>query len=271
MSYPGLIVLRYGELFLKGGNRRAFERLLRRNVERALDGAANTLERGQGRLFARCEQTELPRLTRRLQRVFGLSSVSPALPATIDHQDIDGTIKHLAEVAAAIIEQRARPATFKVETRRADKRFPLTSIEISQRVGGLVAERTSITPSMHHPELGVGIEIGQQASFVFVDRLPGAGGLPVGCEGRVALLLSGGIDSPIAGHLMQKRGCELVAIYFHSPPTPARTPKTKSYSSASDSRSLKAGSGCWSCPLLRSSVIFATTHHRGWRCCSIGG
>lgn len=213
-----LIVLRVGELFLKGDNRKRFEDLLAENVRRALAAGAGApdfeLERGQGRIFVACAPEQVERCLQRLRLVFGVSSLSPALSVAPE-------LPAIAEAAVALARARvaAQPvASFRISARRSDKRFPLPSPEIGREVGARVVEATGLRVDLQNPELTIGVEVGARRSFVFVDRLPGAGGLPVGCSGRVMLLLSGGIDSPVAGHLMQKRGCLLRAVYFHSPP-----------------------------------------------------
>ncbi len=219
-----LIVLRYGELFLKGGNRPQFESLLEANVRRALSGVEGaSLERGQGRLFVTAAPAAISAAIERLARVFGLSSLSPAVAVASEVEAVGDAALALAR---EVIERR-RPRSFRVSARRADKQFPVASPEIGRLVGARIFEETGVAVDLHDPELVVGVEIGPVRSFVFVDRREGAGGLPVGCSGRVALLLSGGIDSPVAGHLMQKRGCVLRAVYFHSPPYTGQRTRAK--------------------------------------------
>ena len=211
-----MIVLRYGELFLKGANRPHFESLLRRNVERALLGLPSTrLERAQGRLFVLLPEETEAEAARRLAKVFGFSSLSRAAPVEPDMGQIGAAALKQVEAALAA---GPRPASFRVTVKRADKRFPVPSPEIGRQVGSVIFEATSIPVSLEHPELTVGVEVGMKRTFVFTGSIKGAGGLPVGASGQVALLLSGGIDSPVAGNLMQKRGCTLEAVYFHSPP-----------------------------------------------------
>jgi thiamine biosynthesis protein ThiI len=125
-----------------------------------------------------------------------------------------------AMAAAAIDEARALPAgtSFKVESNRRDKSFPHPSPEISRQVGGRVAMETGLPVDVHNPAQVIRVEVGDQASFVFSQLIPGPGGLPVGTAGHASLLLSGGIDSPVAGWYAMRRGCTLSAIYFHSFP-----------------------------------------------------
>ena len=211
-----MIVLRYGELFLKGANRPHFESLLRRNVERALAGLSGVkLQRAQGRLFAELPAEDEPEAAARLATVFGLASLSRA---TAVEPDMDRIGEVALEQVAAALAAGERPSSFRVSVKRSDKRFPVPSPEIGRLVGAKIFEATGINVDLSNPELDVGVEVGTKRTFVFTGRIQGAGGLPVGASGNVALLLSGGIDSPVAGHLMQKRGCQLEAIYFHSPP-----------------------------------------------------
>jgi thiamine biosynthesis protein ThiI len=223
-----MIVLRYGELFLKGNNRPAFEKILLHNVKHALAvvGAVR-IERGQGRTFVEFE-TEIDAVTLaraecRLSKVFGLSSYSPALA-------VEANLDAFNRAATTLLDRRGvrnGQPSFKVETRRSDKRFPLNSVEISRELGGRIVDAFGLRVDLHQPQIRVGVEVGPKRSFVFLQRHAGAGGLPVSCSGRAMLLLSGGIDSPVAGNLMQKRGCALRAIYFHSPPYTSEHAKEK--------------------------------------------
>ncbi len=212
-----MIVLRYGELFLKGANRPRFESLLRRNVERALGAlSGHTLARAQGRLFVTmADASEEEAAASCLARVFGLASLSRAVSVEPDLEQIGAAA--LAQVEAHV-ERHGRPASFKVKARRSDKQFPVGSPEIGRQVGEVIFEATELPVDLKNPGLEVGVEVGVRSTFIFTGSIPGAGGLPVGASGRVALLLSGGLDSPVAGYLMQKRGCPVEAVYFHSPP-----------------------------------------------------
>jgi tRNA uracil 4-sulfurtransferase len=210
-------VVRYAEIFLKGQNRRFFEERLQRNLRVALkplEGAH--VQRLHGRLLVDPGPAGVMRVIERLQRVFGVASLSPALVAP---PDLD------ALAAAALMLTRAELAwrggtlpRFKVETRRSDKRFPLPSPQVSQEIGGRIVEALDLPVDVHDPELVVTVEIGVERSFVYASVIPGPGGLPVGTAGRVTALVSGGIDSPVAAWLAMKRGCEVDAVYFHSFP-----------------------------------------------------
>jgi thiamine biosynthesis protein ThiI len=214
-SACGLVVMRYGEVFLKGDNRRRFERLLEHNAEAALRGLGPLdLERGQGRLFLRTRPDQAHAALARLRYVFGFSSVSRA----VEIEANPATLESEAVTAVGQLLGSWRPRTFRVRARRSDKRFPVISPEIGRRIGHALGEHYGLQVDLERAECTIGVEIGSAASFIYIDRLDGPGGLPVGTSAHVALLLSGGIDSPVAGYLALKRGCSLRAIYFHSPP-----------------------------------------------------
>jgi thiamine biosynthesis protein ThiI len=211
---PEIVLVRWGEIFLKGQNRGWFERQLVDNARRAIAGIAGArIERTHGRLIAWPGDGETRRLVRALERVFGVASVSPAL---VVPRQLDAITQAALERARQEIGER-KPS-FKVETRRADKRWQPPSPEVSRLVGGAVHEQLDLPVDVHAPELTIGIEIGLENAFIYAGARPGPGGLPVGVSGRVELMLSGGIDSPVAGWLMMKRGCKLGATYFHSFP-----------------------------------------------------
>lgn len=212
-----VILLRYGEIFLKGKNRNFFERQLVSNVRRAIAGVPGArVEKLYMRTQVAIPAAERGRALARLGKVFGLSSLSPA---RVVPRELEAIAAEALSATREELERRGggRP-TFKVESRRADKRFPLSSIELNREIGARIVAELGLPVDVHHPQLEVGIEIGQERTFVFTSQLPGPGGLPVGCTGRVNLLLSGGIDSPVAGWLAMKRGCAISATYFHSFP-----------------------------------------------------
>src|SRR5262245_42618847 len=212
-----VILCRYGELFLKSGNRRAFERVLADNVRAALaDLPRARVEQAHGRLFVRLPSDEADEAARQLARVFGLVSFSVArqVEAKPDLEAITAVAVEEARAAVA----RDRPASFKIESRRPDKRFPRSSLEIDRHVGAAVQAATGLPVDVHTPALRLGTEVGTEVAHVFAGRHEAPGGLPVGASGRALLLLSGGIDSPVAGWLAAKRGLALDAVYFHSPP-----------------------------------------------------
>jgi tRNA uracil 4-sulfurtransferase len=211
-----LVVVRYSEIFLKGQNRAFFEgRLLRnaRSALRALPGSC--VQRLHGRFLVEPGEAGARRAIERLRRVFGIASLSPAHVAPAD---LDALAAAAVELARAEAERRGGRPSFKVETRRADKRFPLPSPIVSREIGSRIYEALGLPVDVHQPDLEVGVEIGAERSFVFAEQVPGPGGLPTGTGGRVMCLVSGGIDSPVAAWLAMKRGCNVDAIYFHSFP-----------------------------------------------------
>ena len=210
-----VVLVRWGEIFLKGDNRGFFERALVDRATRALSRSAGArVVKTHGRLVVWPGEAGARRAVRALERVFGISSVSPARVVARDVAVISAAAVELARAEAP---RHARP-TFKVESRRSDKRFPTGSMELSRTVGAAVVGALTLPVDVHNPAFTIGVEIGFEHAFVFAEVVPGPGGLPVGVTGRVELLLSGGIDSPVAGWLMMKRGCALGATYFHSFP-----------------------------------------------------
>ena len=211
-----VIVCRFGELFLKSGNRRRFEGVLHKNMRRAVAGIEGArVEPVHGRVFVHVPDDEAAwEAAAQLQRVFGLVSVSIAAVTGADLEQITAAAVALADHERQI----AHPTSFKVEARRTDKRFPHLSLDIARHVGGHIIAATGLGVDVHHPQLRVGIEVAKDRAFVYAGARAAPGGLPVGVSGRALLLLSGGIDSPVAGWLAAKRGLALDAIYFHSPP-----------------------------------------------------
>ena len=211
-----IILLKLGELVLKGLNRRSFEDKLQANIYRRLNGL------GQFRVYTRQSATYVEPMTEdcnmdaaweALTRVFGVVGLSRARACGKDKDEI-------LAAARAYLDPKLRAArTFKVETKRADKSFPMTSIQLSQYVGGELDELyPDLKVDVHNPELTVHVEIRDYAAFVHADPDPGAGGLPVGVNGRAVSLLSGGIDSPVASWMIARRGVSLEMVHFFSYP-----------------------------------------------------
>jgi len=213
MNYD-VILIRYGELALKGKNRDLFEEALVRNVKSILRSFPEIkVRRNYGRMYVELNGEDADAVMERLQRVFGISSFSPTVQVEQDEEVIK-------QRALELIQQiKPEPKTFRVETRRADKRFPKTSMEMSRSVGThILRNMPAIKVDVHQPEAVVNVEIRAEGTYISSQTIPGPGGLPVGASGKVLLLLSGGIDSPVAGWMMMKRGVTLEAIHFHSYP-----------------------------------------------------
>lgn len=214
---PVLFMVRPGELFLKGRNRPFFEKRLAQNLQRAVRSLGGTVERFYGRIAVRVPPGGAALAEERLAQVFGLSSFSPAVPVP---RQVDAILEIAREEVRRALAVWPGPGLprFKVETHRPDKSFPLTSPELNQAIGGVLVEELGLPVDLRNPELKLEIEIGRERSFLASRRIPGAGGLPVGTAGPVVLLLSGGIDSPVAGYLLARRGCTLRPMTFESPP-----------------------------------------------------
>jgi thiamine biosynthesis protein ThiI len=211
-----VILCRFGELFLKSGNRRRFEAVLHANMRAAVAGVPGArVEPVHGRVLVHVpDEGAAEEASECLRRVFGLVSISTAV---VTPANLEAVAVAAVDVARREIAERA-PATFKVEARRGDKRLPMTSIDIARQIGARIVEATGLPVDVHTPVLTVGVELGTDRAFVYAGERAAPGGLPVGVSGRALLLLSGGIDSPVAGWLAAKRGLALDAVYFHSPP-----------------------------------------------------
>ena len=206
-----VIIIRYCELYLKGKNRGYFERLFAVNIERSLKGIRHELRRKSGRyLIEGFEDDDVDRILAKLCKVFGIHTLSVAYKVSSDFDNIYAAARLVAPVCG----------TFKVETHRADKSFPMNSMQLSAAIGGrLLDDVKSLTVDVHSPEHVVNIDVREDGtSLVFGSFIKGAGGMPVGSAGKGLLLISGGIDSPVAGHMIAKRGMSLDCVHFHSYP-----------------------------------------------------
>ena len=208
-----LVLVKYApEIFLKGLNRNKFEKKLKNNITKKLKDVEHQIVLDQGRWFIK--SNDLDEIVDRVRRVFGVQEVSIVT-------EIEGTLDNIKEEALRRVKE-SNAKTFKIETNRANKNFPKNSMEISREVGGYILSNLgdNISVDIHKPECKVQVEIREGSTYVFTndDRVKGVGGLPYGMNGSTMLMLSGGIDSPVAGYLMAKRGVELNCIYYHSHP-----------------------------------------------------
>lgn len=213
MNYD-VILIRYGELALKGKNRDMFEETLVRSVKSVLRSFYKVkVRRNYGRMYVELRGEDAYEVMERLKRVFGISSISPTI-------HVEPDIETIKVRALELIQQmNPQPRTFRVVTRRADKRYPIPSMEVNRMVGThILRALPAIKVDVHEPEAIVNVEIRAEGTYISCETIPGPGGLPVGVSGKVLLLLSGGIDSPVAGWKMMKRGVTLEAIHFHSYP-----------------------------------------------------
>ncbi|MFC4403656.1 tRNA uracil 4-sulfurtransferase ThiI [Gracilibacillus xinjiangensis] len=215
------IVIRYGELSLKGRNRKLFTTQLQNNVITAIRDYPNTrVQKKRDRMYIVLNGEDPNPIIERCRHIFGIQSLSLAVKVENEEQAIK-------ESALELLKE-AKPSTFKVTTKRSYKEFPIGSQQFNQVLGGyLLVNTENITVDLHNPDLEIVVDIRDDATYLTSAKVLGAGGLPVGSSGKSLLLLSGGIDSPVAGYQAMKRGVELEAIHFHSPPYTSERAKEK--------------------------------------------
>jgi tRNA uracil 4-sulfurtransferase len=215
------VLIRYHEIALKKGNRRYFTELLKRNLVSAVkDLGVKEIRSLPARLLLSFKNDIEPELlTRRMATVFGVANFSLVEQTARDIDVLRARI--LASLAGARFE------SFRIETQRGDKTFPLNSPEINRQLGAAVKQQSGARVDLSNPELTVTVEILPRDAFFGYDKIPGAGGLPVGASGRLVALISGGIDSPVAAYRMMKRGCRLIFVHFHSAPYLDKTSQEK--------------------------------------------
>ena len=208
------ILVRYGELSIKGKNRKYFKNSLHKIIRHKLRDLKDiSYEVTRDRFYIILNETEPKLVTDQLDKVFGLQSYSLAARC-------ENNIEEIKALALEIIKQQTtQPTTFKVESRRSHKQFPMISGEISRAVGAhLLINTDHLTVNVHQPQVTVFVEVRREGTFIMAEHVKGLGGFPVGIGGKGLLMISGGIDSPVAGYLMQKRGVEIEAVHFASPP-----------------------------------------------------
>lgn len=206
-----VIIIRYAEIHLKGKNRGYFERAFAANMEKSLKGIRHEIRRQSGRyLVENFDDGEVDKIVKKLTKVFGMHSLSVGYQVNSD----------MDEIFAAACEVSDKFGSFKVETHRADKKFPLNSPQISAAIGGrLLDYNKNLKVDVHEPEFVINIDVRENGkTLVFNKFIKCADGMPVGTAGRGLLLLSGGIDSPVAGHMIAKRGMKVDCLHFHSYP-----------------------------------------------------
>lgn len=211
-----ILLLKPGELVLKGQNRHFFEDRLRSNVARRLKSLGRfQITSVQSTVYVEPleDGIDLEEAFRRCSQVFGVISLCRAAACEKDKDAI-------LQTALRYLEPELRKArSFKVESKRSDKRFPMTSIQLSQYVGGGIGDAFPDLPAdMHDPDLVVHVEVRETAAYVHAGGVPGAGGLPVGTCGRAVSLLSGGIDSPVSTYMIARRGVQIIPVHFFSFP-----------------------------------------------------
>ena len=220
-----IILVKLGEIILKGLNRRSFEQKLMANMRRKIAPYGNfSVYCLQSTVYveAKDEEADVGAAFEALKKVFGIITLTKAAACEKDKDAITALAKEYLK------EDLEKAASFKVESKRSDKSFPLTSIELSQYVGGELSEAfPDIKVEMHDPELTVFIEVRDKAAYVHSSPVKGAGGMPVGSNGKAVSLLSGGIDSPVSTYMIAKRGVKVIPVHFFSFPYTSEAAKEK--------------------------------------------
>lgn len=219
-------LIKYAEIAIKGKNRYLFEDALVKQMRLALESVEGDFQviKEQGRVYVLCpENYDYDEAVEALQRVFGIVGISPVM--IFPDQGLEQTKKDVLEYMQARYPDFS--GTFKVYTRRAKKSYPVPSMEVSAELGGVILDHfPGASVDVHTPELTLSVEI-REKIYVYSETLPGPGGMPVGTNGKAMLLLSGGIDSPVAGYMIAKRGVKIDAVYFHAPPYTSERAKQK--------------------------------------------
>jgi thiamine biosynthesis protein ThiI len=221
-----VILVRYGEIILKGLNRPVFEEKLISNIKRSLYGIGKIdVLKSQARIYIEPQEEtyDFDEALQRLTKVFGIVSVSPVWKIETEYETIKD---HSLKLVSDLVERKGYK-TFKVETKRGNKRFPMESPEISRELGAyLLTNFPNLTVDVNHPEFILYVEV-RESTYIYSEILPANAGMPVGSNGKALLLLSGGIDSPVAGWMIAKRGVEIEAIHFYSYPYTSERAKEK--------------------------------------------
>ncbi|MDR1782122.1 MAG: tRNA 4-thiouridine(8) synthase ThiI [Bacilli bacterium] len=207
-----VILIRYGELNTKGKNRKLFIDRLEGNIKKKLSHYQNIdIRSHRDRMYLNFKDYDVNEIMNELKDVFGIQSFSLAKKVSKEYQVIEDAIMEIIDFS--------KYQTFKVITKRGDKSYPMISDEINRKIASRILKETDLKVDVHHYQLGINIDIRQDASaYIFFEKINGAGGYPVGISGKGLLMLSGGIDSPVAGYLAMKRGVKVECIHFASPP-----------------------------------------------------
>ena len=211
-----LILIKYGELTTKKDNRKYFINILEKNIKSLLDGEDIIITKDRVRMYIECN--DALKISKKLQKIFGIYSI-------VICYRVNNNIEEVLKKSLEIMDKSKE--TFKVVTNRADKNFPIPSMEYSRRLGGLILKNSNFKVDVHNPDITLTVEIRNNGTFVYTDEIKGVGGYPVGVQDTGLLMLSGGIDSPVAGYLALKRGVNIEGLYFESPPHTSIQAKNK--------------------------------------------
>ena len=210
-----LIMIKYGELTTKKDNRKMFIKILTQNIERLIKEDYEIIK-DNSRMYIKCN--DALKISKKLQKIFGIHGISIVYKVNNNYEDV-------LNKSLNIMDKNKK--TFKVITKRADKDFEISSMEYSRKLGGLILKNSNFKVDVHNPDIILNIEIRKEGTYIYTDELKGAGGYPVGVQGKGLLMLSGGIDSPVAGYLAMKRGVNIECLYFESPPHTSIEAKNK--------------------------------------------
>lgn len=212
-----LILIKYGELTTKKGNRKTFIKMLKNNIQKILKDYDITIIDKYDRMYIEAPNVDV--IAPKLEKIFGIHSIVVCHKVNTNINDINSLVLELVS--------KETFKTFKVETKRSYKEFPMPSMEVSRKLGGLILRNFNCKVDVHNPELLLHVEIHKDYTYVYTNEIQGLGGYPVGIQGKGLLMLSGGIDSPVAGYLSLKRGVDLECLYFESPPHTSVQAKNK--------------------------------------------
>ena len=212
-----LILIKYGELTTKKANRNTFTKLLANNIKSILKGENYNIRFDRVRMYIECDNASV--IVNKLQKVFGIHSIVICHKVNTNIEDIKAKVLELLS--------KEQFNTFKINTKRADKSFEIHSMDFNNIIGGHVLKNIPCRVDVHNPNIEVKIEIRVEGTFIYTNEIKGIGGYPVGVQGKGMLMLSGGIDSPVAGYLALKRGVDLECLYFESPPHTSMEAKNK--------------------------------------------
>ena len=209
-------MIKYGELTTKKANRKMFINLLDNNIKNILGNINYKIIKDRSRMYIECDNEEI--VVEKLKKVFGIHGIVVAYKVNTNTSDIKNKVLELINTDYK---------TFKVNTKRADKSFEIHSMDFNRIIATHILKNTDLSVDVHNPDVMINIEIRKEGTFIYTNEIEGIGGYPVGVQGKALLMLSGGIDSPVAGYLALKRGVDLECLYFESPPHTSIEAKNK--------------------------------------------
>lgn len=213
-----LILIKYGELSTKKDNRNFFVNLLSNNVKNILKGHEIKITKDRVRMYIECNNDELSEILSKLKKVFGIHGI------VVCHK-VDKDIESIKDKALELLKDKYN--TFKIAAKRADKTYPIHSMEVNNILGGHILKNSNLKVDVHNPDVVLSVEIRENGAYLYTNEEKGNGGYPVGAQGKGLLMLSGGIDSPVAGYMALKRGIDIDCLYFEAPPHTSPEAKNK--------------------------------------------